>query len=842
MAETMEKYMSKTRVDYGSGVARPKIEDNDNFELKGQFLKELRTNTFSGSDHEDANEHIEKVLEIIDLFHIPNITINQVMLRAFHMSLTGATTRWLRNELTGSISTWEGLKTKFLNKYCPPARAAKKMEEIINFQQEPDENLYQEWERFKELLMKCPQHYLTEMHEKWHNGTSRNFPGAYHIGNSLYYQNLEWYEALEDSKLKDEALRNKAIMEGLIRDDESSNDCWKRWKSHEIYYHNYDEGTVDQFVNEEEEYVAVKENEYDDLTTIICYEKIVRIPIPNGEILEIQGERPEKDPKLLSCIKADEKKPEDIRIVRDFPEVFPDDLSGLPPVREIEFRINLILSTLPVVKSPYRLAPSEMLKLSYQLKELQELQEKGFIRPRLAGYYRRFIENFSKIAKPLTLLTQNNKTYVWGDKQEEAFHILKEKLGNALVLALPDGSNNFVVYCDASNQGFGCVLMQRGKVIAYASKQLKIHEKNYTTHDLELGAVVFALKIWRHYLYGTKSVIYTDHKSLQYIFDQKELNMRQRRWIELLSDYECEIKYHPGKANVAADALSRKERLKPRQVSAMSITIHSELKAKILEAQGEASKDLKGPTEWLKGLEIHFERRDDGGIYFFDRIWILSVGDVRKLIMDEAHTSTYLVHPGADKMYYDLKDLYWITSAAGNSEMEMGEDNNGLSHKKSYADKKRKPLEFKVGDRILLKVSPWKGVVQFGKKGKLAPRYVGPFEIVLCVRPVAYWLKLPQELSCIYDTFHMSNLKKCLDESDIQVPLEEIEIDENICFVEEPIEIVARDVKKMKRRRIPLVKVRWNSRQGAEYTWEREDQFKTKYPHLFASTLSVVAS
>ncbi|GJU25647.1 putative reverse transcriptase domain-containing protein [Tanacetum coccineum] len=162
---------------------------------------------------------------------------------------------------------------------------------------------------------------------------------------------------------------------------------------------------------------------------------------------------------------------------------------------------------------------------------------------------------------------------------------------------------------------------------------------------------------------------------------------------------------------------------------------------------------------------------------------------------------------------------------------EVGiEDGGG---QKSYANKRRKPLEFKVGDRVLLKVSPWKGVIRFGKKGKLEPRYVGPFEIVKCVRPVAYWLKLPQELSCIHDTFHVSNLKKCLAEPDVQVPLEEIEIDENLCFVEEPIEIVERDVKKLKRRRIPLVKVRWNSRQGAEYTWEREDQFRKKYPHLF---------
>ncbi|GJW36497.1 gag-pol polyprotein [Tanacetum coccineum] len=165
MAKTMEQYMRKNRADYGSEVARPKIEDIDNFELKGKFLKELCTNTFSSSDHEDANEHIEKVLEIVDLFYIPNITIDQVMLRDLPMSLTGAVSRWLRKTPSGLITTWEDLKIKFLSKYCPHARTAKKIEEINNFQQEPDENLYQAWERFKELLMKCPQHYLTEMQE-----------------------------------------------------------------------------------------------------------------------------------------------------------------------------------------------------------------------------------------------------------------------------------------------------------------------------------------------------------------------------------------------------------------------------------------------------------------------------------------------------------------------------------------------------------------------------------------------------------------------------------------------------------------------------------------------------
>ncbi|GKB01671.1 hypothetical protein Tco_0829715 [Tanacetum coccineum] len=159
MVKTMEEYMSKTQANYGSGIVRPKIDDNDHFELKGQFLKELCNNTFSGSDHEDVKEHIKKVLDIVNLFYIPNITQDQVMLRVFPMSLTGAASRWLRNKPSGLIKTWEDLKVKFLSKYYPPARTAKKMKEINNFQQEPNEIIYQAWERFKELLMKCPQHY-----------------------------------------------------------------------------------------------------------------------------------------------------------------------------------------------------------------------------------------------------------------------------------------------------------------------------------------------------------------------------------------------------------------------------------------------------------------------------------------------------------------------------------------------------------------------------------------------------------------------------------------------------------------------------------------------------------
>ncbi|GJT09134.1 putative reverse transcriptase domain-containing protein [Tanacetum coccineum] len=397
---------------------------------------------------------------------------------------------------------------------------------------------------------------------------------------------------------------------------------------------------------------------------IICHEKVVRIPLLDGKVLRVLGERPKEKARLLMSVKASDKKQGEIVVVRDFPEVFPDDLSGLPPLREIEFLIELIPRAVPIAKSPYRLALYELEELSGQLKKLQDkelnkltienryplpriddlfdqLQESQFFskinldlrtryghfeftvmpfgltnapaifmdlmnrvcKPYLDKFMIVFIddiliysktqeghvehlrlvlellkkgklyakfskcecwlrevqflghvingngihvyETFLKIAKSLTILTQKSKTFDWDEEHELAFQTLKDKLCNAPVLALPDGPEDFV---------------------------------NYSTHDLELGAVVFALKIWRNYLYGTKSVIYTDHKSLQHIFSQKELNMRQRRWIELFSDYDCEIRYHPSKANVVVDALSRKERVKPSRVRAMNMILQSSIK------------------------------------------------------------------------------------------------------------------------------------------------------------------------------------------------------------------------------------------------------------------------
>ncbi|GJR13321.1 putative reverse transcriptase domain-containing protein [Tanacetum coccineum] len=268
----------------------------------------------------------------------------------------------------------------------------------------------------------------------------------------------------------------------------------------------------------------------------------------------------------------------------------------------------------------------------------------------LAGYYRRFIEGFSKIAKPMTKLTQKKVKFVCSDKQEAAFQLLKQKLCSAPILALPEGSEDFIAYCDASKKGLGTVLMQREKVISYALRQLKIHEKNYTTHDLELGAVVFAFKIWRHYLYGTKCTVFTDHKSLQHILDQKELNMRQCRWLEFLSDYDCDIRYHPGKANVIADALSRIEQEPPLRVRALVMTISLDLPKQILNAQTEAQKPENIKNEDVGGMLVENAKNPEA---IRTKCWILPT-----VIMPSPTKSKLLYTSGLTRCTR-IWNLYW---------------------------------------------------------------------------------------------------------------------------------------------------------------------------------------
>ncbi|WVZ83394.1 hypothetical protein U9M48_030552 [Paspalum notatum var. saurae] len=575
-------------------------------------------------------------------------------------------------------------------------------------------------------------------------------------------------------------------------------------------------------------------------------------------------------------------------------------------------------------------------------------------------------------------------------------------LTSAPVLAQPDITKPFDVYCDASANGLGCVLMQEGRVIAYASRQLRKHEANYPTHDLELAAVVHALKIWRHYLLGNTCHIFTDHKSLKYILTQPELNMRQRRWLELIKDYDLEIHYHPRKANVVADALSRRahcnviearptarvicceideiEILIEQLAELYSLMIEPTLKDQIIAAQKQdkGMAHIRGEIDDKKDC---FTLDDRGVLWFKGRLVVPKDVELRKKILDEAHTSMLTMHPGSNKMYQDLKQKFWWTRMkpeiakyvsecdvcqkvkadhlkpagmlqplavpawkwedvhmdfiVGLPHTQKGYDsiwviidlltksahfiplqtalgtnlirssayhpqtsgqvervnqiledmlracaltyfskwdeylplaefvyNNSYqkslemapfealygrrcrtplnwskprervtfgpdlvtqaeeqvkfihanlkraqSRQKSYSDKRRRPLAFEEDDHVYLRVSPMKGVHRFGVKGKLAPRYVGPFKILEKCGPVAYRLELPPHLAAVHDVFHVSQLKKCLRVPEEVVDTSQIQIEPDLTYEEHPIKVLDHKQRSTRRKTINFYKI-----------------------------------
>nr|GEU34560.1 putative reverse transcriptase domain-containing protein [Tanacetum cinerariifolium] len=608
--------------------------------------------------------------------------------------------------------------------------------------------------------------------------------------------------------------------------------------------------------------------------------------VAQGRVYALGGRDASPDSNVITEAKdkLEGKRLEDVPIVRDFPKVFPEDLQGIPPARPAEFQIDLNRYPLPRIDELFdQLQGSSMyskmdLRSGYhQLRVHEEDIPKTAFRTRYGHY------EFYKNAK-----------FDWGEKEEAVFKLIKQKLCSAPILALPKGSENFIVYCDASHKGLGAVLMQNEKVIAYASRQLKIHEKNYTTHDLKLGAVVFALKMWRHYLYGTRCIVFTDHKSLQHILDQKELNMRQRRWLELLSDYDYDIRYHPGKGNVVADALSKKERSRALRVRALVITMCLNLPKKIIEAQIEAFLAKKLNAEDVGGMlrknlpKEKLEPRADRTLCLNNRSWVPCFDDLKTLIMNESHKSKYSIHPGSDKMYQDLKQLYWWPNMKANIATFVSKC---LTYSKVKVEH-QKPSSLLVQPEIsewkwekitmdfitkLLKTTNdydtiWVIIDHLTKSTHFLPiRENDPMEKLMKLYMKEVVTRHGVLVSIIFDhdgrftSLFWQALHKALgtqlDMSTAYHPeTNELHVDDKLQFVEEPVEIVDREIKQLKisripiikepveivdrevkllkRSRIPLVKVRWNSKRGPEFTWEREDQFRKKYPHLFARTAS----
>nr|GEZ59096.1 retrotransposon protein, putative, Ty3-gypsy subclass [Tanacetum cinerariifolium] len=394
---------------------------------------------------------------------------------------------------------------------------------------------------------------------------------------------------------------------------------------------------------------------------------------------------------------------------------------------------------------------------------------------------------------PMSKLTQKSMKFDLGEKAEAAFQLLKQKLCSASILVLPKGSENFVVYCDASHKGLGAVLMQKEKVIANATRQLKVHEKNYTTHDLELGAVVFTLKIWRHYLYGTKCVVFTDHKSLQHILDQKELNMRQRRWLELLSDYNYEIRYHPGKANVVADALSRKERSKPLQKPS-SLLVQPEI-----------------PQWKWENITMNFVTKLPKTMTGQDTIWV---------IVDRLTKSAHFLPMREDDTLEKLTRQYLkeVVSKHG-VPVSIIYDCDGKFTLHFW-----KSLNKALGTRLDLCITyhlETDGhsertiqtledmlhacVLDFGKgwdKYLLLVEFSYNNSYHTSIKAAPFKALYGQHLSRVHSMFHVSKLKKCMADEPLVIPLDEIQVDDKLNFIEEPVEIMDREVKRLKQSRI----------------------------------------
>ncbi|XP_073049550.1 uncharacterized protein [Primulina eburnea] len=398
----------------------------------------------------------------------------------------------------------------------------------------------------------------------------------------------------------------------------------------------------------------------------------------------------------------------DIPIVSEFSDVFPDEIPGFPPVREVEFNIELM-------------------------------------------------SGFSQIARPITQLTQKNAPFIWSQACEASFVELKKRLTSAPVLTIPSGVGGFTVHTDASHQGLGCVLMQHGRVVAYASRQLKPHESRYPVHDLELAAVA-----------------------------------------------------------------------------------EPELFVKIKEAQRLDQSIQKSAELVRSGHQSEFQVNNEGILFVNDRIVVPNISELRMQILRDAHCSKFSVHPGSKKMYNDLKKQFWwkrmksdiaeFVSHCLNCQQVKAERKRpgGLLHSLKVPEWKWDHITMDFVTKL-----PRSSRVRFGKKSKLSPRFIGPYEILERVGDLAYRLALPPALSGVHDVFHVSMLRKYHPDTSHVLPPDEVELDQTLSYIERPIQILDRKDKQLRNKLIPLIKVQWNRHGVEEATWELEDKMRQKYPELF---------
>ncbi|GJR18027.1 putative reverse transcriptase domain-containing protein [Tanacetum coccineum] len=655
----------------------------------------------------------------------------------------------------------------------------------------------------------------------------------------------------------------------------------------------------------------------DHKAEIICHEKVVRIPLLDGKVLRVLGEKPEEKMRQLMSAKAKEKKQEEIVVVRDFPEVFPDDLSGLPPVREIEFRIELVPGAMPVAKSPYRLAPSELEELSGQLKELQD---KGFIRPssspwgapvlfvkkkdgsfRMCIDYRELNKLTIKNRYPLPMINDlfdqlKGSQYFFKIDLRSRYHQLRvheddipktafrTRYGHFEFTVMPFGLTNApAVFMDLMNR--------KERLYAKFSKcEFWLREVQFLGHVINGDGIhvdpskIEAVKSWeaprnpskvcsflglvgyyRRFIENFSKIakpltILTqknktfdwgkaEHQRPSGLLQQPEIP--EWKWERIAMDFVTKLPRTSSGHDtiwVIMDRLTKSAHFLPMREDYKMDRLARLYLNEIVARYGVpiliiSNRDSRFISRFRQSIQEALGTRLDMSTAYHPQTdgqserTIQTLEDMlRACVLDfggswDVHLP--LVEFSYNNSYHSSRDVRRLRLCMVESVILLL-----CGQRRVMLNKRRKPLEFSVGEYVLLKVSPWKGVVRFGKKGKLAPRFIGPFEITERIGLVAYRLRLPEELNGIHDTFHVSNLKKCLADPTLQVPLDEIQVDAKLNFVEEPVEILEREFKKLKRSRIAIVKVRWNSKRGPEFTWEREDQMKLKYPHLFSADSS----